>query len=88
MYDPNGTGYVDSETLRGIFESLGYGEITDEDVAVLVETADVDRDSKISLDDFRHMLRFNKQPPSPERKPAAGGASCGWRVSGVHILNY
>ena len=35
-YDPNGTGYVDTGTLRSIFEQLGYGEITDEDLAVLV----------------------------------------------------
>ena len=72
-YDPNGTGFVDTDTLRQIFGSLGYGEITDDDLAVLIETADVDRDGRISLNDFRHMLRFNKQedalapqPPAPE----------------------
>lgn len=56
VYDPHGTGYIDHETLRGIFENLGYGEITDDDLSVLVETADVDRDGKISLEDFRGML--------------------------------
>ena len=59
-YDPNGTGYVDTETLRTIFSSLGYGEITDDDLAVLVETADVDNDGRVSLEDFRKMLKFDK----------------------------
>lgn len=60
-YDPGNTGYVDADTLRSIFEALGYGEISDEDLSVLVETADVDRDGRISLDDFRHMLRQTKK---------------------------
>ena len=61
VYDPQGTGFVDHETLRSIFENLGYGEITDEDLAVLVETADADGDGKISLDDFRGMLSMSKE---------------------------
>jgi len=77
-YDPNGTGFADPETLRSIFQALGYGEITDEDLQVLVETADADRDGKISLEDFRQMMRFsertqNAQPLSAP--PAAAGAS-------------
>jgi len=67
-YDPNGTGFIDTETLRGIFESLGYGEINDDDLKVLVETADVDRDGRISLEDFRQML---SKVPAPGPAPAA-----------------
>ena len=83
-YDPNGTGYVDTDTLRTIFSSLGYGDITDDDLAVLIETADVDRDGRISVEDFRSMLRFNRQadeppppeqPAAPEEQPAADEAS-------------
>ena len=69
------TGYVDNETLRGIFENLGYGEITDDDLSVLVETADVDRDGKISLDDFRQMLTFGKVPPVEAIGPPSASAS-------------
>ena len=61
-YDPNNTGFVDTDTLRSIFESLGYGEITDEDLQVLIETADVDGDGRISLSDFQSMLAFTKPP--------------------------
>ena len=69
VYDPQGTGFVDHETLRSIFENLGYGEITDEDLAVLVETADADGDGKISLDDFRGML--DEQGAAAGRRLAA-----------------
>ncbi len=30
VYDPDGSGFVDTEVLRSIFESLGFGEITDD----------------------------------------------------------
>lgn len=71
-YDPNGTGFVDHDTLRSIFESLGYGEISEDDLKVLIDTADVDRDGKISLEDFHSMLDFrNKQfEPAPAPAPA------------------
>ena len=73
-YDPAGTGFVDTETMRSIFETLGYGEMSEDDIAVLVETADVDRDGKVSLADFRQMLRFGKAPPSEAAPPAAAAA--------------
>jgi len=53
---------VDNETLRRIFEDLGYGEITDEDLEVLVETADMDKDGRISLEDFRTMMGGSSKP--------------------------
>ncbi len=56
VYDPHGTGYVDSEILRNIFQNLGFGDISDEDLQILIETGDGDRDGKISLKDFRNML--------------------------------
>ena len=82
-YDPNDTGFVDTDMLRAIFSSLGYGEITDDDLAVLIETADTDCDGRISLDDFRAMCarRILLRPRSlrlsfanPVRKAAHGSA--------------
>ncbi|KAJ1637637.1 hypothetical protein T492DRAFT_951239 [Pavlovales sp. CCMP2436] len=60
VYDPASTGYVDIDTLKRIMSDLGFADITDEDVGVLVGAADVDGDGRISLDDFRNMLAFNK----------------------------
>jgi len=34
VYEIGNTGYADPEILRNIFQSLDYGEITDEDLAV------------------------------------------------------
>jgi calmodulin len=60
VYDPNGTGYVDTEVLRQIMSRMGYGEMSKEDMEVLVKTADVDSDGRISLEDFRNMLALQK----------------------------
>ena len=70
-YDPNNTGYVDTETLRSIFETLGYGEITDEDLQVLLETADMDGDGRVSLQDFEAMLGFTKGSTAEADAPAS-----------------
>jgi Ca2+-binding EF-hand superfamily protein len=42
VYDPNNTGFVDIDTLKRVFTDLGFADITDEDVVVLVEASDVD----------------------------------------------
>ena len=36
VYDPEGTGFVDTDLLKDIFQKLGFGTITDEDVQILV----------------------------------------------------
>ena len=56
VYDPQETGYVDTSVLKGIFEKLGFGTITKEDIQILVDTADVDKDGRVSLEDFRAMI--------------------------------
>jgi len=61
VYDPNGTGYVDVDTLNQIMSRMGYGDMTKEDMEVLIKTADVDGDGRISLEDFRSMLSVNKK---------------------------
>ena len=74
-YDPAGTGFIDTGTLRSIFQSLGYGDMSEDDVMVLVETADVDKDGKISLDDFRQMLNFSRDPANHLIKRAPAGTA-------------
>merc|ERR1712070_212669 len=68
VYDPNNTGFADPEILRNIFKQLDYGEITDEDLQVLIQAADVDGDGRISLEDFRGMLKFNKDKDKEDSK--------------------
>jgi Ca2+-binding EF-hand superfamily protein len=61
VYDPNNTGFVDVDTLNQIMSRMGYGDMTKEDMDVLIKTADVDGDGRISLEDFRSMLSLNKK---------------------------
>jgi Ca2+-binding EF-hand superfamily protein len=56
VYDPQGTGFADPAALRRIFEELGYGKITGEDLDVIIQCADADNDGKISLEDFRTLM--------------------------------
>ena len=44
------------------------------DLAILVETGDVDGDGKISLTDFRHMLDFNKTESAPSNQEGDAGS--------------
>ena len=60
VYDPNNTGYVDRDVLATVMGRMGYGEMTPEDMQVLITTADIDGDGLISLEDFRNMLTFSK----------------------------
>lgn len=55
-YDPEETGFISREMLRDVFERLGFGALTDEDVNLLVSCADADRDGRINLADFRTLL--------------------------------
>jgi len=56
IYDPHDTGYIDLDVFREILSNLGFGDITDQDIQTLIDTADVDGDGKVSLSDFRKML--------------------------------
>eukprot|EP00796_Vickermania_ingenoplastis_P007186 gene7186-5048_t len=56
VYDPHGTGSVDVQMLGGIMSRIGHGELSDEELAILVRSADFDQDGRINLDDFRHLV--------------------------------
>jgi Ca2+-binding EF-hand superfamily protein len=62
-YDPENTGFVDQDVLRNVFENLGFGQITDDDMKILLETGDVDQDGRISLEDFRNMIEVDAGEP-------------------------
>lgn len=41
VYDPHGTGYVDLAVLRRVFQQLGFKNMTEDDVQVLLDSSDV-----------------------------------------------
>ena len=51
------------DILGEIFSNLGFGKLSEEDVRILIETADSDGDGKISLQDFRIMLQERPETP-------------------------
>lgn len=69
-YDPEGTGFMDAEILRSIFENLGFGQMSDEDLSVLVEAADGDSDGRVSIDDFRGMCASAATGDGEQKKDA------------------
>merc|ERR1711988_596913 len=52
VYDPGNTGFADPEKLRDIFTSLDYGEITNEDLQVLISAAMLTVMAKLALKTF------------------------------------
>lgn len=75
VYDPNGTGFIDLDTLARIFSDLGFGDITQDDIDVLIEASDVDGDGRISLSDFREMLSFGKAADRDADQDADGSSA-------------
>jgi len=70
VYDPNDTGFVDMSVVREFFQNLGYGEISDEDAKIILETADGDKDGRIGLEDFRMMVPFGQ----PQQQPGSSSS--------------
>eukprot|EP00746_Dinoflagellata_sp_MGD_P000156 gnl/MRDRNA2_/MRDRNA2_100269_c0_seq1.p1 gnl/MRDRNA2_/MRDRNA2_100269_c0~~gnl/MRDRNA2_/MRDRNA2_100269_c0_seq1.p1 ORF type:complete len:203 (+),score=54.79 gnl/MRDRNA2_/MRDRNA2_100269_c0_seq1:74-610(+) len=68
VYDPNDTGFVDMNVVKDFFQGLGYGEISDEDTKIILDTADGDKDGRIGLDDFRMMVPFGQPQSSDQEK--------------------
>ncbi|KAG5493868.1 hypothetical protein JKF63_01700 [Porcisia hertigi] len=64
VYDPRNSHYVEEDILSCIMARVGFGDLSEEELAVLVSTADFDGDGRISLEDFRRLVnmkgRFKK----------------------------
>uniref|UniRef100_A0A0G4IEX6 EF-hand domain-containing protein n=1 Tax=Chromera velia CCMP2878 TaxID=1169474 RepID=A0A0G4IEX6_9ALVE len=58
VYDPLDTGFVDMNVVKEFFKNLGYGDISEDDAKILLQTADADKDGRIGLEDFRMMVPF------------------------------
>ncbi|CCW66620.1 unnamed protein product [Phytomonas sp. Hart1] len=58
IYDPYGTNYIDVKTMAYIMARIGFGELSDEELDILVKAADFDRDGKISFQDFRRLVEM------------------------------
>ncbi|RNF25633.1 uncharacterized protein Tco025E_02193 [Trypanosoma conorhini] len=60
IYDPQGSGVVDVEVLAGIMKRIGFGELSQEEMELMIQTADFDKDGNINLEDFRNLLKIDR----------------------------
>lgn len=70
VFDPSGSGIADEGVLRDVFRRLGFEELSDEDMDILLRTADVDGDGRVSREDFRRMLAAK---PATDATGGGGG---------------
>ena len=47
--DPQGIGQVNMERLKELFSFMGYGDLTENDLKLILEVGDTDEDGAISL---------------------------------------
>ncbi len=73
VYDPTGAGYTDTNILKSIYTKLGFGDLSEEDIRILVETADLDGDGVIGLEDFRQMSKYKNKEELSVAEAAEGG---------------
>ena len=52
ILDPTGKGFISEERLKKIFGNLGFGDLSEEEIQLLIATGDADKDGKIGLSDF------------------------------------
>jgi len=60
-FDASGNGFISESIIRNVYRNLGYGDLSKEEYQILIETADLDKDGKIGLDDFRALLHSSHQ---------------------------
>ena len=56
------TGEVDFNKLKSVFETLGYGNLEKKDIEILYECLDIDKDGKITINDFKELFDFLGRP--------------------------
>jgi Ca2+-binding EF-hand superfamily protein len=66
---------MDLNVFKEILSQLGFGDITDQDVQTLIDTADMDGDGRVSLNDFRRMLPSSNQGGAAASAAASNGAT-------------
>jgi len=62
VLDPTNTGFVQDTKIRKIFENFGFGDLSAEELLVLVDESDFDKDGKLGLEDFRRLARPPDEP--------------------------
>jgi Ca2+-binding EF-hand superfamily protein len=57
LYDPSSSGTMDLKRFKEVYHSCGFGELSADDLNLLVSVMDVDGDGEVSLEDFRRWMK-------------------------------
>lgn len=57
ILDPAESGVIDEDHLKKLCAKIGLGDITDEELKLLTDSADSDGDGRISVEDFRSLSK-------------------------------
>lgn len=57
--DTDGSGFLNQEEIKEMMFKIGYGHLSDEKVAVWIQSVDKDGDNQISFDEFSAYLLMN-----------------------------
>eukprot|EP00567_Pseudictyota_dubia_P012031 CAMPEP_0197434162 /NCGR_PEP_ID=MMETSP1175-20131217/1931_1 /TAXON_ID=1003142 /ORGANISM="Triceratium dubium, Strain CCMP147" /LENGTH=152 /DNA_ID=CAMNT_0042962781 /DNA_START=114 /DNA_END=572 /DNA_ORIENTATION=+ len=59
MFDKDGNGQITTDELRQMMKKLGES-LTDKEIEMMIEEADVDGDGQINYEEFTKLLLYNK----------------------------
>lgn len=74
-YDPKGLGAINDDKLRAIFAHFGFGELSNEEYDIIINSIDIDGDGVISLDDFRSVIDNEINIISSNKRNSVAGAN-------------
>ena len=56
IFDPNDTGYLDVSVLQTMLQKMGFSNVTDDEVRLVIHAIDKDNDGKVNIHDFAQAL--------------------------------
>lgn len=59
-FDPRSHGHISSDKMREVFGKCGFGELSTEELDILMRSADLDGDGFIGVEDFRGMVDLGR----------------------------
>lgn len=67
IFDADNSGAIETKELGDVMKTLGFGELTDEELDELITEFDTDKSGKMEYDEFRYLLKkYSVERGSPD----------------------